>query len=100
MLGGDPRLAAIWQEYRETLHTQRAIDPATGELMDITVRSTVPAEIHLSPHSVVDGRVHPEFFKHLPAIATGIGLIGTLFGLLKGLWVFQISEDAGTALPE
>ncbi len=91
---GDVRLAAIWQEYRETLHTQRAIDPATGELVDIAVRSTVPAEIYMSPHSVIDGRVHAEFFKHLPGIFTGIGIIGTFFGLLKGLWVFQISEDA------
>ncbi len=91
---GDERLAAIWQEYRETLHTQKAMDAATGELVEVAVRSTVPAEIYLSPHSVVDGRVHAEFFKHLPGIFTGIGIIGTFFGLLKGLWVFQISEDA------
>lgn len=91
---GDDRLAAIWQEFRETLHTQKALDAGTGELIEVAVRSTVPAEIYLSPHSVVDGRVHAEFFKHLPGIFTGIGIIGTFFGLLKGLWVFQISEDA------
>lgn len=91
---GDARLAAIWQEYRETLHTQKAMDAGTGEMVEVAVRSTVPAELYLSPHSVVDGRVHAEFFKHLPGIFTGIGIIGTFFGLLKGLWVFQISEDA------
>ncbi|MBM7406246.1 MULTISPECIES: anti-phage ZorAB system protein ZorA [Sphingomonas] len=92
---GDERLAAIWQEYGETLHTQREIDPSTGEFAVRAVRSTVPAEVYFSPHSVVDGRVHAEFFKHLPGIFTGVGIIGTFFGLLKGLWLFRISEDAG-----
>lgn len=92
---GDDRLAAIWREYSETLHKQRELDPSTGELAIKAVRSTVPAEIYFSPHSVVDGRVHAEFFKHLPGIFTGVGIIGTFFGLLKGLWLFRISEDAG-----
>jgi hypothetical protein len=92
---GDVPLAAIWQEYRETLHAQKAPDPATGELVEVAVRSTVPAEMYLSAHAVIDNRVHAEFFKHLPGIFTGIGIIGTFFGLLKGLWLFQISEDAG-----
>lgn len=91
---GDDALASIWREYKETLHTQRAIDPATGQLQDVAVRSTVPAEAFFSAHSIIDGRVHAEFFKHLPGIFTGIGIIGTFFGLLRGLWVFRISEDA------
>lgn len=81
---GDDRLAAIWQEFRETLHAQKALDPTTGELVEVAVRSTVPAEMYLSPHAVIDGRVHAEFFTHLPGIFTGIGIIGTFFGLLKG----------------
>lgn len=91
----DPSLSAIWQEYRDTLHKQKAIDPATGESIEIAVRSTVPAEIYFSANNVVDGRVHAEFFRHVPGIFTGLGIIGTFFGLLKGLWLFQISEDAG-----
>ncbi len=92
---GDERIAAVWTEYRETLHAQKALDPATGELVEVAVRSTVPAEAYLSPHAIVDGRVHAEFFKHLPGIFTGIGIIGTFSGLLMGLRTFQISEDAG-----
>lgn len=44
---------------------------------------------------MVDARVHAEFFKHLPGIFTGIGIIGTFSGLLTGLRTFQISEDSG-----
>ena len=92
---GDERLSEIWREYGETLHAQKEFDSASGEVAVRAVRSTVPAEIYFSPHSVVDGRVHAEFFKHLPGIFTGVGIIGTFFGLLKGLWLFRISEDAG-----
>ena len=91
---GDPEIAAIWSEFRETLHVQKAIDTATGEMVEVAIRSTVPAEVYFSPHSVVDGRVHAEFFKHLPGIFTGIGIIGTFSGLLMGLRSFHISEDS------
>lgn len=92
---GDPAIRALWSEYRETLHVQKALDAVTGEMVEVAVRSTVPAEMFLSPHSVVDGRVHAEFFKHLPGIFTGIGIIGTFSGLLTGLRAFQISDDSG-----
>ena len=92
---GDAQLESIWREYRETLHSQKLVDSATGEEMVVAVRSTVPAETFFSQHLVVDGRVHSEFFKHLPGIFTGLGIIGTFFGLLRGLSAFQISEDAG-----
>lgn len=92
---GDRLLAGIWSEFRETLHTQKALDASTGEMAEVAIRSTVPAEFFFSPHSVVDGRVHAEFFKHLPGICTGLGIIGTFSGLLMGLSTFQISDDSG-----
>lgn len=91
----DPKILSIWKEFKETLHVQRELDPTTGEMNEKAVRSTVPAEAYLSPHAVVDARVHTEFFKHLPGIFTGIGIIGTFSGLLTGLRTFQISEDSG-----
>lgn len=89
----DEKLRHIWTEFKETLHTQTAIDPVTGSRIEIAVRSTVPAEAFFSTQAVVDGTVHTEFFKHLPGIFTGIGIIGTFGGLIKGLSTFQISED-------
>lgn len=92
--GSDEAIAALWNEYRETLHVQKAIDAGTGEVAPGAIRSTVPAEMFISPHSIVDSRVHAEFFKHLPGIFTGIGIIGTFTGLLTGLRAFQISDDS------
>ena len=94
---GDDQIASIWKEYSETLHVQKAFDPATGAMMTAAVRSTVPAEVYLSPQAIVDGRIHAEFFKHLPGIFTGIGIIGTFFGLLNGLSGFEISDNPATA---
>lgn len=91
----DRAISAIWKEYRETLHVQKDLDPETGEMVERAIRSTVPAEMFFSPHAVVDNRVHAEFFKHLPGIFTGIGIIGTFTGLLTGLSTFQISDDSG-----
>ncbi len=91
----DAKMAALWNEYHETLHVQKVLDVQSGEMVESAIRSTVSAEMFLSPHSVVDGRVHSEFFKHLPGIFTGIGIIGTFTGLLSGLRAFRISDDSG-----
>ena len=59
----------------------------------ITIRSTTPAETFFGPSVLVDSQLHTEFFKHLPGILTGIGIIGTFFGLINGLQAFQIDEN-------
>jgi len=46
--GGDPTrafsnnrtLAHLWAEYKDTLHEQRAFDPATGTLAPVVLRAT------------------------------------------------------------
>jgi len=87
-------LAHLWAEFSETLFEQKRFDSHTGgEVLD-AYRSTVPAEQFFNPQVVVDSRVGAEFFKHLPGILTGIGIIGTFFGLLRGLRDFKITTDA------
>ena len=44
----------------------------------------MPAEMYFNGQSVVDGRLRAEFFKHLPGLLTGIGIIGTFTGLIGG----------------
>lgn len=56
----------------------------------------MPAEMYFNGQSVVDGRLRAEFFKHLPGLLTGIGIIGTFTGLIGGLESFHVSEDADT----
>jgi hypothetical protein len=86
---GDARLAHLWQEYQDSLHLQRDADSVV-----VRVRATVPAHTCFNEQSVVDARLRTEFFKHLPGLFTGVGIIGTFTGLIEGLRQFQVSEDA------
>ncbi len=99
--GGDPtelfekdrRLAHLWQEYKHTLHEQRALESRTGRQEVIALRATVPAEMFFNSEALVDSRLRTEFFKHLPGIFTGVGIIGTFLGLIQGLKAFRATED-------
>ena len=82
------------QEYRESLHEQRVVQD--GQDVVTALRATMPAEMYFNGQSVVDGRLRAEFFKHLPGLLTGIGIIGTFTGLIGGLESFHVSEDADT----
>ena len=90
----DKRLAHLWSEYQDTLHVQR--EQQDGQMKIVAVRSTVPAEAYFSGQYLVDSRLRTEFFKHLPGIFTGLGIIGTFTGLIEGLRHFQVSENAVT----
>lgn len=82
----DRRLAHLWSEYCETLHLPKgSLDPRTGVPKDAVYRATVPAEAFFNAQSVYEGRIHTEFFKHLPGLLTGLGIIGTFLGLIHGL---------------
>lgn len=86
------KLGHAWTEYSETLHPQ--YDVMEGERRLVKLRATVPAGAFFSPSVLVDTPLRTEFFKHLPGILTGIGIIGTFFGLLAGLQNFQVGTDS------
>lgn len=88
---GDAKLQHLWQEFRDTLHPQR--EERDGQMVTVALRATAPAESFFSGQYVVDNRLRTEFFKHLPGIFTGIGIIGTFFGLMFGLKNFEVPED-------
>ncbi|MDP9043892.1 MAG: MotA/TolQ/ExbB proton channel family protein [Pseudomonadota bacterium] len=90
----DARLANLWRQFQDSLHVQR--DERDGQGVAVAVRSTLPAETFFNSQYVVDGRLRTEFFKHVPGIFTGIGIIGTFTGLIEGLRRFQVSENAAT----
>jgi sugar-specific transcriptional regulator TrmB len=81
-------------EFVETLHPQKELREATGTLEIVRNRSTVPAGVFFKPEVIVDLSLRTDFFKHLPGILTGIGIIGTFIGLLQGLTRFNISDDS------
>jgi hypothetical protein len=90
----DKRLSHLWKEYQDSLHIQR--EERDGQLVTVAVRATVPSELYFNSQFVVDSRLRTEFFKHLPGLFTGIGIIGTFSGLIEGLRAFQVSENAAT----
>jgi hypothetical protein len=90
----DKQLGHLWNEYQDTLHEQR--EDRDGQSQLLAVRSTIAADNYFNEQFVVDSRLRTEFFKHLPGIFTGLGIIGTFTGLIEGLRHFEVSENAAT----
>jgi hypothetical protein len=86
----DRKLAHLWAEFRDTLHEQK--EQRNGQTVVVAWRATVAAEAYFNGQSLVDTRLRTEFFKHFPGIFTGIGIIGTFFGLIQGLSNFDVSQ--------
>lgn len=85
-------LQHLWSEYAETLHPQKKPDE-TGQLKIIRYRATAMAEVFLSEQALVETPLRTAFYKHLPGILTGLGIIGTFSGLIYGLNGFQVTDD-------
>lgn len=90
-------LRHIWVEYSETLHPMR-IGVQDGEQL-VEYRSSVPAEVMFTKEALVDGPLFDDFFRHLPGILTGLGIIGTFAGLLAGLGKFRQALVASAGKP-
>lgn len=85
--------STLWAEYRQSLHTMHA----AGDTADVSVvLATVPAETYFSKESLIDIQINADFYRHLPGMLTGIGIIGTFSGLVWGLHEFR--PDPGEAL--
>jgi hypothetical protein len=78
--------SGLWTEYRHSLHAVQAEDGAADVK---SVLATVPAETFFSKETIVDFRINADFYRHLPGILTGIGIIGTFSGLVWGLHQFK-----------
>ncbi|AAY49837.1 anti-phage ZorAB system protein ZorA [Xanthomonas campestris] len=95
-LFANSRLQPNWAEYEDTLHEQTANQGIDREI--VAVRATVPAESFFNAELVVDSTLHTEFFKHLPGIFTGLGIIATFSGLIAGLQSFDVKAVEPDAL--
>ncbi len=90
-----PRLAHLWREYAQTLHGITVAD-AQGKPKVGAWRATAMAETFFTEAALVETPLKTEFYKHLPGILTGIGIIGTFTGLIVGLTHFEVNGDADT----
>lgn len=85
----------LWLEYVKTLHPQREPDES-GQNRVVRWRATALAETFFTDQALVDLPLRGDYFKHLPGILTGLGIIGTFSGLIGGLAGFQgFSNPAG-----
>ena len=78
----------VWGEYAQTLHPQPSGDR-------VRWRATTLAETFFTDQALVDNPLKTEYYKHLPGILTGLGIIGTFTGLIIGLGHFDVSLDPG-----
>lgn len=90
-------LSHLWAEYAKTLHSQLGDEDELGQRKIQRWRSTALADAFFTEQAIVDSRLKTDFFKHLPGVLTGIGIIGTFAGLIKGLVNFNVSVDPGAA---
>jgi len=90
-------LANLWAEYAKTLHKQLGEEDESGQRRIKCWRSTALAETFFTDQAMVDSRLKADFFKHLPGVFTGLGIIGTFAGLIKGLVRFDVSVDPAAA---
>jgi hypothetical protein len=103
--GRDPRgldgifvkqpLLHIWNEYSDTLHPMRLA--LAGNEPVVEYRSSIPAELMFTKESLVDAPLFDDFWRHLPGILTGLGIIGTFAGLLHGLSNFRYAISPTSA---
>lgn len=84
-----PELKHAWNEFEESLHSQYELED--GEEKIVRIRATAPSASFFSEQQLVDIPLNTEFFKHLPGILTGMGIIGTFYGLMIGLNHFDPS---------
>lgn len=90
-----PELRHAWNEFEESLHPQSELD--NGEERIVRIRATAPSASFFSEQQLVGIPLNTEFFKHLPGILTGIGIIGTFYGLMIGLNHFDPSTPEQVA---
>ncbi len=79
-------LEHLWLEYADSLHKQT-------DDQSVRLRSTLPAGVVFRPDILVDIPLRTDFFKHLPGLFTGVGIIGTFYGLLIGMKSFVVSNN-------
>lgn len=94
-VAGDPQLSSLWAEYSEALDKRNAVpDPVSSKAR--RWRASALAETFFSDYALVDSPLRSDFYKHVPGILTGLGIIGTFSGLINGLIHFDVSDPTST----
>ncbi len=86
-----------WDEFEDTLHKQEdSVANEFGQRGIARYRQTIPAEMYFSQTALIEVPLRTEFFKHLPGMLTGLGIIGTFSGLIFGLKDFGVDPTVNS----
>lgn len=91
LLSENSTLKHAWENYKNSLHDTR--EEVDGEFQIISSRSTVSSDMFFSQIAIIDTPLKVDFYKHIPGIITGVGIIATFLGLLFGLLAFDPAGD-------
>jgi hypothetical protein len=94
-VANDPHLSDLWAQYSQALDTLGQ-DPEPAPTRARRWRASALAETFFSEHALVDSPLRSDFYKHIPGILTGLGIIGTFSGLIMGLVHFDASNPENT----
>ena len=97
----DPALAQLWADYNQALEALQPLEMAAQNTTGLW-QANSHAENHFTEQALVDSPLRSNFYKHVPGILTGVGIIGTFTGLIAGLIGFDVSqpERVQTALSQ
>lgn len=87
----DTPLNHAWLNYKNSFHD--IYETVDGEDVLVSSRATISSDVFFSQAVIVDTPLRVEFYKHLPGIITGVGIIATFAGLLFGLLAFDPAGD-------
>lgn len=94
-VAGDPQLSSLRAEYSEALDKRNEM-PEPRSTRAHRWRASALAETFFWDYALVDSPLHSDFYKRVPGILTGLGIIGTFSGLINGLTHFDVSDPAST----
>lgn len=87
----DADMAQLWAEYNQALEVLGRLESGSQSVARAW-QATSPAEHFFDAQWVVDSPLRADFFRHVPGILTGVGIIGTFVGLILGLMHFDVSD--------
>jgi hypothetical protein len=87
----DPQLAQVWHEYSQALEGLQQLESSTSSVAGKWQASS-HADLYFTEQALVDTPLQSNFYKHIPGILTGVGIIGTFTGLIAGLIGFDVSN--------
>jgi hypothetical protein len=86
-LDSDPALRHLWLQYRSQVRI-----PADGAPAQ-QVHALASARDVFDLHTLTHSRLRLDLFRHVPGIITGLGIIGTFAGIIKGIRGLRYSQD-------